>query len=342
MTAAQSKPTAVVVCPGRGGYNKPELGSIFRRHKKQRSLIEKWDARRAALGTDTVSQLDQADKFDFNWHRQADNAAALIYAAGYLDFNAIKDDYNIVAITGNSMGWYTALACAGVWDPEQAMDIVSDMAVNTAEGEGAQLIYPLVDDNWVLHAPYQQALTEVLAKYQGNLFESIRYGGYILLSGTEAAIKGAAKALPNIDQRFPMILPGHAAFHSPLMQTAAEQALKKWSVKQFQQPQIPLIDGRGFCWQLPAIDVKAIRDYTFQHQVTETYDFTRALQVAVHEFAPDHLILLGPGNSLGGAAGQVASMLNWQGISDKSSFNNIQKSDIGGAPRPPIVSLGIN
>ncbi|RUO76119.1 malonyl CoA-ACP transacylase [Idiomarina seosinensis] len=342
MTAINSKPTAVVVCPGRGGYNKPELGSIFRHHEKQKPLIDKWDARRDALGTATVSQLDQADKFDFNWHRQADNAAALIYAAGYLDFNAIRDDYNIVAVTGNSMGWYTALACAGVWDAEHAMDIVTDMAVNTAEAEGAQLIYPLVDENWVWHAPYQQAITDVLKQHQGKLFESIRYGGYILLSGTQAAIAAAAKDLPVIEQRFPMILPGHAAFHSSLMQAASDRALKKWSVKQFQQPKTPLIDGRGFCWQLPGIDLDAIRQYTFQHQVTETYDFTRALQVAIHEFAPDHLILLGPGNSLGGAAGQVASMLNWQGITNKSSFNNIQKSDTRGTPMPPIVSLGIN
>ena len=110
------------------------------------------------------------------------------------------------------MGWYTALSCAGVWDPVNAMDIVTDMARNTADAQGAQLIFPLTDANWKPQPEFQAAITEMLNELRNELFESIYYGGYILLSGTERAIKQVAGKLPKVDDRFPLILPGHAAF----------------------------------------------------------------------------------------------------------------------------------
>lgn len=332
----QSKPTAVLVCPGRGGYNKPELGSILRQHHAESKLINAWDKRREHVGAATVTALDRAEKFDFKWHLHAENAAALIYAAGFLDFKSIQDDYDIVAITGNSMGWYTALSCAGVWDPIQAMDIVTDMARNTADAQGAQLIYPVVDNNWQASPAYGQSIDAVLEKYSGKLFKSIDYGGYILLSGTTDAINAAADQLPRIDERFPLILPGHAAFHSPLMRTAVERALAHWSTDYFMQPQLPLIDGRGHIWQPPTVDLAALRDYTFNHQVAETYHFTTALKVTLREFAPDKLLLLGPGNSLGGAVGQTLAMMEWRSINDKNSFTQTQEQIA-----PPVISLGL-
>ncbi|MBT41457.1 MAG: malonyl CoA-ACP transacylase [Idiomarina sp.] len=333
---SQQKPTAIVVCPGRGGYNKPELGSISRKYGKQKHWLDAWDERRHSLGAATVTELDQAQKFDFKRHLHAENSAALIYAAGYLDYQAIKDDYDIVAVTGNSMGWYTALSCAGVWDPVNAMDIVTDMARNTADAQGAQLIFPLTDANWTPQPEFHAAITDILNKLRGELFESIYYGGYILLSGTERAIKQAAGKLPKVDDRFPLILPGHAAFHSPLMQQASQRALANWSVEHFNQPTLPLIDGRGHIWQRPAVDLKDLRDYTFNHQVAQAYNFTRALEVAVREFAPDKLLLLGPGNSLGGAVGQTLAMMNWRNIHDKQSFAQQQARDDAA-----VISLGL-
>ena len=50
--------------------------------------------------------------------------------------------------------------------------------------------------------------------------------------------------------------------------------------------------GRTFSpW---STDLDALRDYTLGHQVTEPYDFTASVRVALREFAPDHLVLPGP------------------------------------------------
>ncbi|RUO76643.1 malonyl CoA-ACP transacylase [Pseudidiomarina taiwanensis] len=335
------KKTALVVCPGRGTYNKPELGSIYanigENNANIRNFIANIDTVRESLGCPTLTELDQAPLFKTRVHQHPDNAATLIYGAGYSDFMAIdREQYEIVAITGNSMGWYTAMACAQSWDSDTAIRIVTDMAQRTAGGAGAQFIYPLVDADWRPHPDYIGAVQAQIKQHGGDLQMSIQYGGYAVLAGTEAACQAAMAALPPVDERFPLLLHGHAAFHTQLMAEASQQALQHWPEVLFKAPEIPLVDGRGKIWPTSASDAAALKHYTLGHQVTETYDFSRAITVALKEFAPDHVILLGPGAGLGGAVAQTMIAENWLGLRDKADFVTRQET-----PTPYVLSMGI-
>jgi hypothetical protein len=95
-----------------------------------------------------------------------------------------------------------------------------------------------------------------------------------------------------------------------------------------------MIDGRGQIWWPHASDLNALWDYTFGHQVTQTYDFTRAVTVAAREFAPDLFIIVGPGTTLGGAVAQSLISANWQGLGSKTDFQTRQKAD------PILISMG--
>jgi hypothetical protein len=53
------------------------------------------------------------------------------------------------------------------------------------------------------------------------------------------------------------------------------------------------------------------------------------------EFCPDKLVLLGPGNTLGGAIGQIMIENNWLDVNSKSAFSTLQKSD------PYLISMGM-
>ena len=64
------------------------------------------------------------------------------------------------------------------------------------------------------------------------------------------------------------------------------------------------------------------------------YDFTAAITVAIREFAPDRIVLLGPGETLGGAIGQVLVALGWQGIINKATFMARQADD------PLLLAMG--
>jgi [acyl-carrier-protein] S-malonyltransferase len=330
------KKTALVVCPGRGTYNKAELGYISNNSTDQ-ALLAQVDAVRSAAGLASVSELDQQAVFSRSTHLKAENAAALIFAAGVADYRSINSEqFEVVAVTGNSMGWYTALGCAGVLAPDNGMQLVTDMAQLTADGAGAQFIYPVIDDNWQPDINRIALVQQQLAIHSSELFMSIVYGGYAVIAGREQAVKAAMAALPPCDERFPMLLAGHAAFHTTFMQGASDKALSLWPAARFNQPQLPLIDGRGQIWPNFGSDLAALQRYTLQHQVCQTYDFSKALQVAVKEFAPQHIILLGPGASLGGAVAQSLIEINWQGLSSKQDFIAAQQSE-----PPYVLSMGI-
>ncbi|RUO35790.1 ACP S-malonyltransferase [Aliidiomarina sanyensis] len=328
----------VVFNPGRGTYNRPELGYLQRRHPNQQPLISRFDTLRAA-DQPSISQLDQMQAFQSKVHLAATNAAPLIYACAYADFLSLDtDEMDIVAVSGNSMGWYIALACAGALDAERGFTLVSEMAALTSGAKlGGQLIYPEVDVNWRQDSTRQSHIQALLTHPDPKLRlqRSICFGGYQVLAGPDTAIQHGIQSLPPADERYPFVLPGHSAFHTSLMQPASERALQRFSPAFFTTPAIPLIDGRGKVWQPLGTDVGRLRDYTLVHQVCETYDFTRAVITAVKEFAPDQIVLTGPGNTMGGAVAQALIQIGWQGIRSKADFIERQAHD------PFVISMGM-
>ncbi len=133
-----------------------------------------------------------------------------------------------------------------------------------------------------------------------------------------------------------MRLANHAGFHSNLQAPVAAQGRTRLGVDLFQQPDLPMIDGRGQIWWPGACDTHALWDYTLGHQVTETYDFTQAIAQAAREFAPDLFIVTGPGTTLGGAVAQSLILSNWNGLGDKAAFQSAQNA------MPLLVSMGMD
>jgi len=342
MTNAQhSKKRAVVICPGRGTYNKDELGYFHRFHSDKMNIISVIDAHRAKHDQVSVSELDQMDAYNMRLHTSGENASSLIYACSKGDFEAIDtDEFDIVAITGNSMGWYIALAVAGALDQQGSIELINTMGSMMKNGViGGQIIYPIVDENWcqdsVKIALVDKTLADINQLEQCEVYTSIKLGGFIVIGGNKAGLKEIEQRLPQIDERYPMNLFNHAAFHTPLLNDTSKQAKELLSESLFQQPQIPLIDGKGKIWQPYSTDTKALYDYTLGEQVTDYYDFTKAIEVAVKEFAPDKLIILGPGTTLGGATGQSLIKHHWQNMNNKQDFITQQKV------KPFVLAMGM-
>ncbi len=328
------KQTAVIVAPGRGTYNRSELGYLSRHHADKTGLIAEFDAVRAALGQATVTDLDTAARFSGPVHTRGDNASALIYACSYADFLSVDADrYDIVGVTGNSMGWYTALACAGALSPAGGLEVVNTMGTLMQEHLiGEQLIYPFVDGDWQeipgARSKTLSAVSEINARSGHVLAVSIDLGGMLVLAGDEAGLAAFEAEMPRVQDRFPMRLPNHAGFHTSLQEPVAAAGRAKLGAELFRQPKHTLIDGRGALWRPGACDLEALRSYTLGHQVVEPYDFTAALRVAARELMPDVFIVLGPGATLGGATAQSLLMSGWRGIDSKSAFQSAQAEDL--------------
>lgn len=335
------KQTAVVVAPGRGTYNREELGYFRRHHADKPEMLAQFDAFRRQAGQVPLSDLDGAERFSGPLFTRGDNASGLIYACAYADFVSIdRDRYDIVAVTGNSMGWYIALACAGVLDAMGGMNVVNTMGTLMHQNMiGGQLIYPFVDENWV---PIPGRRDEIVAKMaeidrrEGHILTlSIDLGGMLVLAGNEDGLKAFAAEMPVVQSRYPMRLPGHAGFHTALQAPVAQAGQGLLGQDLFQAPKISLVDGRGAIWRPGSSDPVALRDYTLGHQVTQTYDFTASIRVAAREFMPDVFIVLGPGTTLGGACAQSLLSVRWRGLGDKSGFKAAQ------AVTPRLLSMGL-
>lgn len=324
----------VVVCPGRGTYGATELG-YFSRHHPGSTLISGFDRARAGRGAPTLSELDGAAKYSTALHTPGENSAPLIFAAGLLDFLSLDPaKAEVVAVCGNSMGWYTALACAGAVSPEHGFAIADAMGVNSGTGEpGGQMLLTLVGEDW-RPQPALRAQVEAIVAGIDGLHRSIDLGGMLLVAGTEAALEQLLRTLPELPGRPPLRLAGHGPFHTPLMAESSRRAFAGLPAEWFGRPGVPLIDGEGRIWRAGDHRPETINRYTFDTQILRPYDFTLSLTVALKEFAPDRLVLVGPGETMGGAIGQVLIAQNWLGIANKDAFVARQAAD------PFLIAMG--
>jgi hypothetical protein len=79
-----------------------------------------------------------------------------------------------------------------------------------------------------------------------------------------------------------------------------------------------------------------LASYTLGHQVTEPYDFTKSLRTALRHLGPEVVVLLGPGNSLGGPSARILVWEGWRGWRDRDAFDEAQTED------PFLLSFGVS
>ena len=327
------KKRIVVVCPGRGSYSRETSNYLDGIDLNLRSMIKKHDKIRSAKNLKNIFELDKTT-FRSKIHMTGENASPLIYACSLKDYISInKKKYEVVAICGNSMGWYIAMAMSGAITNEDGFDLIQTMGTLTQNhGTGGQIIYPIIDEDWRMDVDRRNMLMDEVAKVGAHL--SIELGGFVVIGGEQVALDHLLKTLPTID-KYPFQIPFHAAFHTKLLQKSASIAQSYFDYNNFNRPRIPLVDGRGNIWSPWSTDIRELFSYTFDHQLIKPFDFSSSIKVAVKEFCPDHILLLGPGNSLGSPVAQVLIENNWNGLTSKNDFLNSQEED------PFIISMGI-
>jgi acyl transferase domain-containing protein len=333
--------TALVVAPGRGTYGKGELGSIARFHGARfGDLIADFDAQRRERDQPTVSELDGADRFSVATHMRGDVAAPLIYTATALDYLSIDcDKYDVVAVAGNSMGWYSALALGGAVSIADGFRIANAMGLNSQTHDpGGQILLQIVDEEWRPVPGLRERLLDQVAAIDArpghDLALSIDLAGMLVFAGNEEGLAALLAEAPPTPGRDPLRLAGHGPFHTPLMFGSSDKAKAELPPSLFGGPAIPMIDGRGHVWRRFSSDPTAVWDYSLGHQILAPYDFALSVQVAVKEFAPDVVILPGPGDTLGGAIAQALIGIEWQGVASKADFMARQATD------PILLSMG--
>ncbi len=316
-----------VLCPGRGSYTDKSLGSLPQGHE----WLRRADALRKEYMLPALSQLDSAATFDKKEHLRAANVSPLIWLGSMLDAVEASRTSKLTCVAGNSLGWYTALAVGGALSFDDGFRLVQEMSLMQEQlSGGGQLIYPIVDEDWRPDSERKSLVEAAIASSDGEAFLSIALGGYLVLAGSDVGLKHLMQALPPVQlgkNRYPFKLIGHGPYHTPLVSGVADKARAVLRKLTWRKPKVTLIDGRGVRFTPWSTDVDELRDYTLGAQVTTPYDFTRSVHVVLREFAPDELVLPGPGNTLGAICGQVVCAEGWRGAHSKADFEALQAGD---------------
>jgi malonyl CoA-acyl carrier protein transacylase len=259
-----------------------------------------------------------------------DTGAVEIYRRSVADHVSLAEhDLSPVATCGNSMGWYTALVAGGALSLEDGERLVATMeGIHAEETRGGQLVYPAEPTK----------VKEALEKARGFAALSVDLGGYVVLAGDDEGIASLRELLPEVvsgGRTYPIAMPGHSAFHTRLMADRAERARRELADLAWWHPAVPLVDGRGAQHRPLTADPAELRDYTLGAQVTETFDLAAAVRVGLREYAPDAVVLLGPGTSIAGALAMTIIGDGYRGVASRADFDRLRDDGV-----PLLVTLG--
>lgn len=319
---------AAVAFPGRGSYTRISLGSLPATHP----WIRRADELRRSAGLPSLVEIDGAGAFDPALHQRASNAWPLIFLCSLLDAERIADDHEVVVVVASSTGWYTALAASGALGFDDAFRLVQEMALAADEplpdgDSGAELIYPLTDDAWQADPTRSAAIDAALALDTDGAGRALELGSFTVVGGTRTAVDRVADQLPEVSlggRSFPLRLAGNDAWHTPLRAGPVAAAAERLGSLAWDRPNVTLVDGRGVRFTPWSADPEALAEQTLNGQADAPYDFARGFRLALREYAPDVVMLPGPGASLGAACAQLIVGEGYRGLRSRTQFEAAQ------------------
>lgn len=329
---------AAVAFPGRGSYGPGSLGSLPPTH----SWVRRADQLRAEAGLEGLSTIDRAPTFTPAVHLRPSNAWPLTFIASLLDAERIADDHEVVVVVASSTGWYTALAASGALGFDDAFRLVQEMATAAEEpladdAAPAELVYPLTDDAWDPDEARSTAIDAALEEAGPSAARSLELGSFSVVAGTAAAIDRIGGALPPVSvggRAYPLRLSGADAWHTPLRSAAASAAAERIGALSWEKPNVTLVDGRGMRFTPWSTDPAELAAQSLVSHAEAPYDFARAFRVALREYAPEVVLLPGPGASLGTACAQLIVAEGYRGIRSRTEFEAVQSG-----PAPILLSM---
>jgi malonyl CoA-acyl carrier protein transacylase len=325
---------ALLALPGRGAYTAAALGTLA-----GDPLLATLDDLRAQRGLLPLAELDGAEAFVPSVHLRSANVAPLIYLASLRQAGELVADHEVVAVVGNALGWCAALAVAGALDPADGLLLAQHIGLAQEapipdDGPGGLLLYPLADTEWRQIPARTASVAHAIASADDAAWLSIELGPYAVLGGSERGLATLLAELPPITlggRAYPLRLGMHGPDHTPLAAAARDSLAESLADLSFAAPHTTLIDGQGVRHTPWSADPAELAAYTLGDHLVTTYRFATSLRVALREYAPDQILLPGPGTTLAGIVGGVVVAEGYHAIRDRAAFAAAQAAD------PPLV-----
>jgi [acyl-carrier-protein] S-malonyltransferase len=205
--------------------------------------------------------------------------------------------YQPEMVAGHSLGEFSALAAAGVLSWEDGLSLVSERAMAMQEACDMQpsamaAVLSMEDDKVV---EICNSIDDVVVAANFNC------PGQVVISGSISGVETARQLLKSNGAKRALRLPVNGAFHSPLMQPAADKLQAAIMRTTFHQPRCPIyqnVSARG------EMDSDVIKNQLLQ-QLTAPVRWTQSVKQMVADGATA-FYEFGPGDVLKGLIRKIA------------------------------------
>ena len=201
-------------------------------------------------------------------------------------------------VAGHSLGEFSALVAAGAIGFEDGLRLVamraSAMQKCCENVPGAMAA--------VINLP-DQVIEKVCAETEGLVVPAnFNSNGQVVISGEEAAVDAACKALKEAGAKRALKLPVSGAFHSPLMEPAREELARAIDATEFRTPRCPVYQN---VTALPTTSPEEIKENLLR-QLTSPVRWTATVQNMLEDGAT-RFVEIGPGTVLQGLVKRIAA-----------------------------------
>jgi [acyl-carrier-protein] S-malonyltransferase len=281
---------------------------LYESVKSARAVFEEADR---ALGVPLAKLCFEGPEEEL---RQTINAQPALVTAGYACLEAARElAGNKLAIpafaAGHSLGEYTALLAAGVFDFPTAVRLARERGRLMHEAgqkrPGAMAAILGLDE---------AKLAEV-CKASDTVMANINSPGQIVISGAADNIKKAMElaAAAGASRAVPLQVSG--AFHSPLMQPAVEGMTRYLEAAAFKKPSIPVI---GNVTGLPLNTPEEVKT-ELKKQLTSPVQWIRTIEYMSKQGVTT-FIEIGPGRVLAGLVKRINKEIVTQNLGDLNAI----------------------
>ena len=204
-------------------------------------------------------------------------------------------------VGGHSLGEFSALVAAGALDFEDGLRLVHARALamqkacEVTPGTMAAII-ALPDET------IEATCAEVSAEGNGVVVPAnYNCPGQLVISGNVEAVQAACEKLKAAGAKRALVLPVGGAFHSPLMQPAAEELQEAIEKVTFQTPRCPIYQNVDAKAHTDAAEIKQNLMAQLTASVRWTQEVTNMIEAGATDFTE-----CGPGKALQGMIAKIA------------------------------------
>ena len=296
------------VFPGQGSQSVGMCRDLYDSVKSAREVFEQADR---ALGFSISNLIFSGSEEEL---RQTVNAQPALVTAGYACLQAAREIAgNKLAspsfVAGHSLGEYTALLAAGVFDFTTAVRLARERGRLMHEAgrkqPGAMSAIMGLDE---------AKLAEV-CKTSDTVMANINSSGQIVISGPAENIKKAMELATAAGASRAVPLQVSGAFHSPLMQTAVEGMTKYLEAAAFKKPSLPVI---GNVTALPLATPEDVKT-ELKKQLTSPVQWIRTIEYMSRQGVTE-FIEIGPGRVLSGLVKRINKEAVTRNLGDLNSI----------------------